>query len=157
MSTLRIQHRVESATAVSAARLHGHVLRFHKKSIDGSAKCDIERTSNKDDIVHGVVFEILASEKPVLDRFEGLGIGYDEKQVSIILPDGGSVSATTYYAIHIDASLSPYHWYKEHVIRGAREHALPDEYIAAIEAVPSVPDPDQDKHIRELSIYPGLY
>lgn len=157
MSTLRIQHRVESAAVVSTAQLRGHLLQFHKKGTDGSAKCDIEHTSNMDDIVHGVVFEIPASEKQTLDRYEGLGIGYDEKHVSIVLPDGRTVSATTYYAIHIDASLSPYHWYKEHVIRGAREHALPDEYIAAIKAIPSVPDPDQDNHIRELSIYPGLY
>jgi hypothetical protein len=153
MSTLRIQHRIESVTVVSAARLHGHVLRFHKKSVDGSAKCDIEYTSNKDDIVHGVVFEIPAGEKRILDRYEGLGNGYDEKQVIIVLPHGGSLSAATYYATHIDESLSPYHWYKEHVIRGAREHALPDEYIAAIAAIPSVPDPDRDNHIRELSIY----
>ncbi len=157
MSTLRIKHRVESATAVSIARLHGHILRFHKKSIDGSAKCDIDQTSNPDDIVHGVVYELLASEKPALDRYEGLGKGYDEKLVSLILPDDKPLCATTYFATHIDASLSPYHWYKEHVIRGAREHALPDEHIAFIESIPSVPDPDQDQHIRELSIYSVLH
>ena len=153
MSTPRIKHRVESATVVSTARLYGHLLRFHKKGIDGSAKCDIEHTSNPDDIVHGVVYEMLAGEKHILDRHEGLGNGYEEKQVTIILPHDEPVTATTYYATHIDASLSPYHWYKEHVIRGAREHALPDEHIAAIEAVPAIPDPDPGNHIKELSIY----
>jgi gamma-glutamylcyclotransferase len=157
MSTLRIKHRVESATMVSTARLYGHLLRFRKKSVDGSAKCDIDQTNNPEDIVHGVVFKILSSEKPTLDRYEGLGNGYDEKRVSLILPNGEALGATTYYATHIDASLSPYHWYKEHVIRGAREHALPDEHITFIESIPSVPDPDQDKHTRELSIYSGLY
>jgi len=157
MSTPRIRHRVGSATVVSTAHLYRHTLRFHKKSVDGSAKCNIEHTNKLDDIVHGVVFEIPASEKHILDRYEGLGNGYDEKHVSIILPHGESVKATTYHATHIDASLSPYHWYKEHVIRGAREHALPAEYIAAIEAVISIPDPDRDKHTKELSIYSGLY
>lgn len=156
MSTLRIKHRVGSATAVSTARLPGHSLRFHKRSIDGSAKCDIVQTDNRFDIVHGVVFEIPASEKPILDQYESLGNGYAEKQVSVILPHGESLVASTYYATHIDASLSPYHWYKEHVIRGAREYGLPAEHIAAIEAVPSIPDPDRDNHIKELSIYSRL-
>jgi gamma-glutamylcyclotransferase len=156
MSTPRIKHRIESATVISTARLYEHSLRFHKKSVDGSAKCDIMHTKSPVDIVHGVVFEILAREKHILDRYEGLGSGYNEKQLSIILPHGKSVRATTYYATHIDASLSPYHWYKEHVLRGAREHALPAEYIAAIEAIASVPDPDQDNHVKELSIYSVL-
>ena len=156
MSTPRIKHRVESATVISTARLYEHSLRFHKKSVDGSAKCDIEMTNNPGDIVHGVLFELLAREKHILDRYEGLGSGYNEKQVSLVLPHGESITAATYYATHIDASLSPYHWYKEHVIRGAREHALPDEHIKAIEAITSVADPDQDNHVKELSIYSGL-
>jgi len=156
MSTLRINHRVDSATVVSTALLHEHSLRFHKKSVDGSAKCDIEHTNNQDDIVFGVVFEILNSEKAKLDKYEGLGNGYDEKLVSIILPHGEAVEATTYYATHIDKSLRPYHWYKEHVLRGAREHTLPDEHISAIKAISSIPDPNQDNHIAELSIYSDL-
>ena len=103
-----------------------------------------------------MVFEILISDKHILDQYEGLGNGYEEKTVSIILPDGEAIEAATYYATHIDASLKPYHWYKEHVLRGAREHALPSEHIAAIEAIPSIADPDQDKHVKELSIYSYL-
>ena len=157
MSTPRIRHRVESATVITTGYLAEHCLRFHKKSHDGSAKCDIEYTRAAEDMVYGVVFEILAYEKPVLDRYEGLGNGYDEKPVSILLPDGSVIEATTYYATHIDASLKPYHWYKEHVLRGAREHALPDHHIAAIEAITSVPDPDRDNHDTELSIYNESY
>lgn len=156
MSTPRIKHRIESATVISTAHLHEHSLRFHKKSVDGSAKCDIEHTKCADDIVFGVVFEILASEKYLLDRYEGLGNGYDEKHVSIFLPHGEAIEAVTYIATHIDAALRPYHWYKEHVLRGAREHALPVEHIAAIEDITSIPDPDQVNHIAELSIYSDL-
>jgi cation transport regulator ChaC len=157
MSTPRIKRRIESAVVLSQACLHWHRLRFHKKSIDGSAKCDIVQTQTHDDIVHGVVFKIAVCDKAVLDQYEGLGNGYDDKQVSITLPGGEIIAATTYIATHIDASLKPYHWYKEHVLRGAREHALPVEYIAAIEAVDAIADPDMDKHTAELSIYTGLY
>ena len=153
MSTPRIKHRTRSATAIATALLYEHSLRFHKKSVDGSAKCDIMHTRNPDDIVYGVVYEMLASEKQILDQIEGLGSGYDEKHVSVILPQGAELEVVTYFATDIDASLRPYHWYKEHVIRGAREHALPDEHIAAIESITSITDPDQDNHLIELSIY----
>ncbi|NNL06239.1 MAG: gamma-glutamylcyclotransferase, partial [Gammaproteobacteria bacterium] len=85
--------------------------------------------------------------------YEGLGNGYEDRQVSVVVPGGDTIIANTYYATHIDASLKPFHWYKEHVLRGAREHVLPDEYIAAIEAVHAIDDPDMDNHAAELSIY----
>lgn len=151
-----MMHRVESATVITTAHLTGHLLRFHKKSADGSAKCDIEYTENPDDKVYGVIFHILQNEKHILDTYEGLGNGYEEKQVSAYLPDGRVITASTYYATHIDTSLQPFHWYKEHVIRGAREHALPADHIAAIEAVESIADPDKTNHSAELSIYYDL-
>jgi len=138
---------------VSTARLHGHRLKFHKRSLDGSAKCDIEHTQNNADIVHGVAYQVYTREKITLDSYEGLGIGYAEKQVTIVLPDNRVLEAVTYYATTIDASLLPYHWYKEHVLRGAREHKLPERYIQTIESIPSIPDPDPDNHLKELSIY----
>jgi hypothetical protein len=128
-------------------------LRFHKQSVDGSAKCDIELTNVPGDVVHGVVFQLLAVEKTLLDEKEGLGKGYEEKRVSVMADNGETFEAVTYYAINIDASLRPYHWYLEHVLRGAREHRLPLDYIHAIEAVDTVTDPDQNRHIKELSIY----
>ncbi len=157
MSTPRIRHRVESASVISSGYLPAHSLEFHKKSVDGSAKCDIELTQNPNDIVYGVVFQLLVSDKLILDDHEGLGNGYDEKDVAIVLPDGSTIEATTYYATHIDKSLLPYHWYKQHVLRGAREHALPVEHIKSIQAITSIADPDEDKHYKELSIYSRSY
>lgn len=153
MSTPRIRRRIQSATVLSGACLAGHRLHFRKKSIDGSAKCDIEYTLVGKDRVHGVVYEIPVNEKNVLDRYEGLGNGYEDRQVSIVLPGGETLIASTYFATHIDISLKPFHWYKEHVLRGAYEHALPGDYVESIEAVHSIPDPDWDKHAMELSIY----
>lgn len=155
MATPRLLGRVTSAKVVSVAHLGKHRLKFHKRSTDGSAKCDIELTNNPNDIVYGVVFQILVSEKLALDKKEGLGSGYEEKSVSVIGIDSSteSFNVTTYYATDIDSLLSPYHWYKEHVVRGAQEHKLPIEYIKTIEAVGSIPDPDPRNHEKELSIY----
>ena len=146
MSTPRLSKRVPSAKHISIAQLQNHKLKFHKKSKYGSGKCDIELTNNPNDIVFGVLFEMLESEKSKLDEIEGLGEGYKKKLVSIIDSNGKSVIAETYYATEIDSSLKPYHWYKEHVLRGAREHNLPTEYIEFIEAIESIPDSDKEKH-----------
>jgi gamma-glutamylcyclotransferase len=153
MSTPRLRNRVPSARPVAVARLDRHRLMFHKKSVDGSAKCDAEPTNDVNDVVFGVDFEIATSEKPALDRCEGLNIGYEAKTVSVMAAGGEAMKAFSYCATHIDTELKPYPWYKEHVVRGAREHGLPEEYIHAIAAMETISDPDQARHDRELSIY----
>ncbi|MGD2112878.1 MAG: gamma-glutamylcyclotransferase [Gammaproteobacteria bacterium] len=153
MSTLRLRSRAASACAVAMAWLPGHALRFHKRGRDGTAKCDACHTGHDHDRVYGVVFEIEAHEKPDLDTWEGLGSGYEEKQVTVTDAAGARYQAFTYYATHIDSRLRPYRWYKEHVLRGAREHELPVAYIAAIRSIEAIDDPARDNHGRELSIY----
>ena len=153
MSTPRLQARVPSAQPVCVARLHSHQLRFHKHGRDGSAKCDIAPGVHPDDIVYGVVFEILTADKPALDHAEGLGKGYEQKTVMVVNDETETLNAFAYYAAHIDATLKPYHWYKEHVLRGALEHQLPNEYLKTLESIGSQPDPDRARHDLELSIY----
>ena len=153
MSIRRLVERIPSAKAIGVAKLAGHILKFHKASKDGSGKCDILATDQTDDIVFGVVFEIATTEKTDLDRAEGLGLGYEEKYVQVTGPDKKSMRAITYYATNIESSLKPYQWYKEHVLRGAIENELPPDYIAEIEKIEPVDDPDQNRHEKEISIY----
>ncbi len=151
MSTRRLTDRVQSAKFISVAMLYGHKLKFHKKSICGSAKCDAFSTDDSNDVMYGVVFEIASSEKKALDKKEGLRSGYEEKHVTVISTSGEEYEAVTYYATNIDDSLKPCDWYKEHVLRGAQEHGLPDEYIEEIKAVDSIPDPDN--YDKEMQVY----
>ena len=153
MSTPRMAARVPSARFVCVACLERHKLRFHKIGRDGSAKCDIPASHDPQDRVFGVVYELPAAGKPLLDEFEGLGRGYEEKSVRLTGPAGESMHALSYYATAIDAALKPYHWYKEHVLRGAIEHDLPEYYVLALESVESITDPDPATHTRELSVY----
>lgn len=153
MSTPRLRARTPSAKRVCTARLQGHRLVFHKKGRDGSGKCDIFHTGETGAVVHGVVFRVLLSDKPFLDRHEGLGSGYETKPVSLTDETGEPLSALTYFATDIDAGLNPYHWYKDHVLRGAIEHNLPHDYIRIIQSVVSIPDPDPENHRKELSVY----
>ncbi|WP_421858661.1 gamma-glutamylcyclotransferase family protein [Marinobacter salarius] len=152
MSHRRLRARVPSARFVAVTELPAHRLRFHKSAGDGSAKCNAEDTGHSGDRVMGVVYEIADAEKSDLDRHEALGFGYDEKQVEL-KTEQGTLRAWMYYATRINNSLKPFHWYKDHVLIGARENGLPADYITQIEAVESIDDPKPERHARELSIY----
>jgi len=153
MSIKRLVDRVPSARKIDAGILEKHELKFHKVGKDGSAKCDACETGNPEHKVYGVAFDISEQEKRDLDRKEGLGYGYDQKDVKIILNNGDTVEAFTYYATKIDPALKPFDWYKEHVLRGARENKLPIEYIRNIEMIEHMDDSDTKRRDDELSIY----
>jgi hypothetical protein len=154
MASHRLLQRLPGARHVEVGILTGHHLRFHKNDSGLSGKCNIELTDDLRDEVFGVVYQISNEDKQLLDRIEGLGTGYDEKIVSITTLSGALLTSVTYFAIDIDHSLVPYHWYKQHVLRGAIEHRLPAEYISKIESIESQEDPDQHRSHREQSIYP---
>lgn len=147
----RIVQRVPSARFVHAATLQGYVLQWHKVGQDGSGKCDIVKTSEPGACVFGVVYALAAGEKHRLDAAEGLGHGYDEKQVTLSVASG-STTAWTYCATAIDTSLRPYTWYKALVVAGAREHGLPSDYIDWLQQVPAVDDADAERARRHWAI-----
>lgn len=126
MSTSRLRERVPSAEALGCYALDEHDLRFHKSSKDGSGKCDAYFTSDPKDVIYGVLFKINPAEKSALDRVEGLGHGYDVKEITVTAHDGTRVTATTYVATQIDMKLKPYSWYVNHVLVGAKEAVLPE-------------------------------
>ena len=152
MSLARLRQRVPGARLVGRFFLDRHALRFHKAGLDCSAKCDAFYTGMNDRI-YGVLFDIPSSEKPALDRAEGLGVGYGEKVVQLQNEQGESIEAITYFALQIDESLKPFHWYLNHLLVGAREAGLPSDYIKAIESVESQDDPDGCRDARERMIY----
>ena len=157
MLTRRLRERTPSATPIGVGRLNGYTLCWHKRSSkDHSAKCDVVATGAGSDCVLGVLFALDAADKPALDGAEGLGHGYDEKTVEILV-DGAPVAATVYYATDIDKSLRPYDWYKALVVAGAHEHRLPAEYIRALEAVPSVPDPKSARTAEHMALLKGRF
>jgi gamma-glutamylcyclotransferase (GGCT)/AIG2-like uncharacterized protein YtfP len=132
MSSARLRRRISGVRCMGTAELTGHQLRFHKRSKDGTGKCNILATGDPADRVIGVVFRLDAKDKRELDGIEGLGRGYDEKTVEIsLVPAGTRVSAVTYTAAasSIDDSLRPTEEYKNHVLAGAAEHLLPEDYV----------------------------
>lgn len=153
---LRLRQRVPTARVLGVAELTGHVLRFHKRGQDGSAKCDAFATGRREDRLIGVVYTMAAAEKPLLDRVEGLGRGYDQAVVEVVCA-GSACEAFFYRAdpAHIDPSLKPFDWYKGLVLAGSRHHRLPDDYVRAIESIEAVADLDAGRaelHRRLLEL-----
>ncbi|MGD2115279.1 MAG: gamma-glutamylcyclotransferase [Acidobacteriota bacterium] len=165
MLTRRLARRVPSARPLGAARLPGHRIAFHKRGHDGSGKANITPTGRPDDLVHGVLFELAAAERPILDRIEG---GYERRTIRVhapalsalstvpTLPDGahGPVPALTYISggRFLDDALLPFPWYKAFVVEGAREHGLPPAYVGRLAAVGVIRDPDPERARRNRAI-----
>lgn len=147
-----LRTRAPGAYPLGAAQLRGCELRFHKRGLDGSAKCGIV-PAGADVQVHGVLYAIEPEEKPALDRAESLGVGYRQEPVVVTLEDGPT-TAFTYVARPSarDESLRPYEWYKELVVAGAVEHGLPGHYVARLRAVAAIPDPDRERSAKCRSV-----
>ncbi len=154
MCSARLMARTPSARAVSVAHLAGHRLRFHKSSIDGSAKADAFRTGAAGDRIWGVVFEIDPAEEGELNRAEGYRCGYDKKGVEVTTQRGEAIAATMYCAepgAIVDGRV-PYTWYKNFVVTGALEHALPAAYVDAIAKHNATRDPDARREEESAAI-----
>jgi len=154
MSSARLAARGLSVSSKGLGYLYKHKLAFHKvSSKDGSGKCDIIRTGELSDYVIGVLYDLKPSHKSALDKHEGVGFGYEVKDVQIQTLTDEKVLAFAYHATNINPDLKPYHWYKKHVVFGAIENNFPTEYIDQIESIKSIDDPDPNRAIKELSIY----
>ncbi len=137
----RLRQRVRSSRSCGMAQVHGYTLAFHKRGGDGSGKCNLLHTGRHTDRIYGVYYEMSVTEKPELDRIEGPL--YRIVELDLDTAQGG-LQAFAYIApAHaMQADLAPYDWYKNFVVRGAQLHNLPLEYIAGLEIVTAVPDPD---------------
>ena len=154
MSGPRLFARIPGARKLGRARVPGYRLHFHKVGDgDGTGKCDAYATGNKDDELYGVVYEVPKGDIGTLDRIEGVGHGYRRQTIEVFLDGNEKKIAHTYIATRTDSNLKPLQWYKEHVLRGARENELPAAYIAAIDAVEAIADPDPARDRREREIY----
>ena len=130
---------VGSFNRCGPAFLTGYTLRFHKKSKDGSGKCDAFHTGNPNDVVWGVLDCLTNEQFAKLDEKEG---GYCRRSREVTFGEQ-TVEAALYMAKKksINSDLQPFDWYKELVVEGARELKLPRGYIDTINAVTSIPDP----------------
>jgi len=135
MNTERITERCSSSRFMSRAKLNGWKLLFNKRSKDKSGKANLIYTGDKS-LVWGVIFDISEDQKPILDKAEGLGKGYDEYKLRVINDLEQEIDCVCYIATdekYLDNNLKPYDWYKEYCLIGAKQHNLHEDYILTLD------------------------
>ncbi|MFM0648518.1 gamma-glutamylcyclotransferase [Paraburkholderia bryophila] len=152
MSVPRLSARIKPIRHIANGQLDGYRLTFDKASKDGSGKCDCKYTGNPEHCVWGVLFAIDNHSLADLDKYEDAGRTYKRVQVSV-QTEQGVVSAVTYIATKTEPGLRPYHWYKYHVLYGARAAKLPPDYIAVIERIEQTEDSDAARIEKNLAVY----
>lgn len=121
--------------------LSGYELRFNKKSdVDESAKCSINIA---DSVVYLAVFEISVSDRPELNKIEGLGKGYRSK--SIRLKEYGDCLTYVADPTVIDETILPMDWYKEMVLLGCLFNRFPGNYVSYVKRVGSIQDSEKNR------------
>ena len=141
MSKVRLEKRLGPFERLGAAYVTGYALRFHKKSRkDGSGKCDAFYTGTPGDRLWGALDRLTDAQIAKLDKIEGRGYRRD---LATVMFGDEPLQAALYLARPeaIDADVRPLQCYKDFVLVGARELNLPADYIRAVEAVSTMPDP----------------
>ena len=153
MSVRRLKKRVSSAKPLGMGWLPEHRLMFHKRSQDGSGKCDI--VPSRTCTVFGVLFEIDSGEEKNLDQCEGLNYGYLKRKCNVQVGEGRCIPAFTYHAdpTRVDDKLKPYSWYLNHVITGAEEASLPETYVQQVRLTERIQDTVHKREKCERSLY----
>jgi len=131
----RMRERVPSARREAVAFLEDYRLVCNKRGRDGSAKANLVEAAG--DRVWGVLYRVEPDHLALLDRFE---MGYERIEVEVRTTTGNARCASTYRSDRITDDPVPFDWYRGMILEGAREHGLPDEYLAALEAIPTRPD-----------------
>ena len=153
---LTTKDRAPSAKVIGTGVLDNHCLTFHKRSNDGSGKCTIEYSESHK--VYGVLFEINTEDACKLDKAEGRygNGGYTKETFKVELCHAKRKECVKTYIAkcdHIDRTLKPYTWYKQHVLVGAIEQKLPPCYIDYLMGIEAKEHFNKEKEKCELSIY----
>ena len=135
----RMSSRVTSARFRARARLGGWSLTLDKSGRDGSGKANLRRQETHH--VWGVVYSIDPSHWPRLDTCEP---GYSRVEIQVVTEAGDDLDAETYVAQVLTNDPVAFDWYKELLLEGAREHALPDDYVAGLAHLAARPDPRRE-------------
>lgn len=112
-----------NSRALGRARLARH--RFF---IMSSGHGSVKRDAHAD--VHGVLYELAASDIPGLDRYEDVGRGLYGKIVQPVLREGGAPVRALVYIGRSQVEGTPKDAYLDNVLAAARDWALPDAYLS---------------------------
>ncbi len=131
MRTSRLEARLDGVRCLGPGSVRDWVFACNKSGLDGSAKANLLPQTGA--TAWGVIYELPAAELARLDYIEG---GY--QRISIQVDDTRSqrVACQTYVSDRLTDDPTPFDWYKQLLVTGAREHHLPPPYVALLERLP---------------------
>ncbi len=131
MSRARLATRVSAAEALGPAHVSDWRLAFNKPGRDGTGKANLVPAAGAR--TWGVAWSLPEDAWPVLDGFEA---DYERAVFRLLRADGRELHAHVYlYECPADApSIPPSREYVDHLVGGATEHGLPEDYIATLRA-----------------------
>lgn len=148
LDPVQMGSRSPGARVVGLAALHDHRLAFPRYSHRwGGGSASVE--PGHGGVVWGALFEVAETDLASLDHHEGfVATGdqhnqYDREQITVELvrADDGSfprrVRAWTYVARAANPG-PPSRRYLDAILRGARHHRLPEDYVATLAALETV-------------------
>lgn len=141
MTSDRLRSRVHSARPLGRARLPFKRMLCNKKSTDGSAKANLIDDPGSE--VWGVLYEIASSDLGKLDKIE---LGYKRVTVNVLTQQNKSVPSETYISNKLTSTHFCYDWYKDLILKGANEHALPANYVEHLKKLPCKPYTKKHSH-----------
>jgi gamma-glutamylcyclotransferase (GGCT)/AIG2-like uncharacterized protein YtfP len=133
-------------TGACRARLPGYRLAFNKRSASGK-NIYANIVPDPGGVVWGILFACSAGTMRALDLYEGVAGGHYDRVVVRVIPDSGPAREAFAYIAgeqYRAPAGTPSAGYLRRVLRGARAHGLPPDYIAAIERLalhPTLPGP----------------
>jgi len=152
LTPARLFARVGVCPVVGVASVPGYRMAFRKRGNDDSGKCDLFK-STVNDVAEGVVFALPEEKRAVLDRFEGVGNGYEVVEIDADI-DGTIQRVVAYQAQppFIDDDLKPYRWYRDFVLEGGRRFGLSPAWIEQVESTAFMEDSNEDRAARNRRI-----
>ncbi len=132
MNSTRLVERVPGARILGPARLDSWQLRCTKPGADGSGKANLIEDPKA--VTWGVLYALGSDDWTRLDAFEP---GYERTEHAVLDASGRAVRAQLYLWTQTTEELAMAGWYRDLLLAGAREHGLPDDYVAMLEALPT--------------------
>jgi hypothetical protein len=126
MSSRRLTRRVKIINTIDPTCLKGYELTFNKLGKDSTAKANL--VASPEGHLWGVLYRLVENEAQLLDGFEPAYVKLHVHARGMNIRD--EASAFTYSSNLLTEDQKPARRYLEHIIEGAREHALPEDYIS---------------------------
>ncbi len=142
-----------------AETVDDYELAFDVQSTErGCAASDIVRKAGGK--AWGVLYEVpdylihretaKARKRKSFDQIEGEGKNYKRETIQVRRQNGDIVTALTYSVNNPTTGLMTNKDYVEHIIRGLRDHKVPEGYIAKVKAIAVANNPGIASELQDL-------